>query len=66
MSLQHEELTGRIIGAAVEVHKVLGPGYVESVYENALVVELQAQAIPFQQQMAVAIAYRGSEVGLRS
>ena len=64
LSLQHEELTGRIIGAAIEVHKALGPGYLEVVYENALVIELRARDIPFQRQLAVPIVYRGSEVGM--
>jgi len=41
MTLEHEDLTGQIIGAAIEVHKQLGPGFVESIYENALVVELR-------------------------
>ncbi len=39
MTLEHEELTGQIIGAAIEVHKQLGPGFVESIYENALVAK---------------------------
>ena len=41
MPLEHEKLTERIIGAAIEVHKRLGPGFLESIYENALVVELR-------------------------
>ena len=64
MSLEHEELTGRIIGAAIEVHKALGPGYVESVYENAFALELRAQEIPFARQVSVPVLYRGAEVGL--
>ena len=64
LSLQHEELTGRIIGAAIEVHKALGPGYLEVVYENALAIELRARDIPFQRQLTVPIVYRGSEVGM--
>ena len=64
MALAHEDLTGKIIAAAIEVHKELGPGYLESIYENALVVELRAREIPFQRQLSVPIVYRGSEVGL--
>jgi GxxExxY protein len=37
MALEFEELTGKIIGAAIEVHRQLGPGFIESIYENALV-----------------------------
>ena len=45
--LEHENLTGNIIGAAIEVHKTLGPGLLEAVYENALCVELRHREIPF-------------------
>ena len=38
--LEHEQLTEKIIGCAIEVHKRLGPGVLESIYENAFVVEL--------------------------
>ena len=64
MGLDHEELTAGVIGAAIEVHKALGPGFLESVYENALVLELAARGIRFARQLAVPILYRGSEVGL--
>jgi len=40
--LEHEELTEKIIGGAIEVHRALGPGFLESIYENALVLELKA------------------------
>src|SRR5512138_3731422 len=63
MRLEHEELTGSVIGAAIEVHKVLGPGFLEAIYENALALELQARGIRFERQLAVPILYRGSEVG---
>ena len=42
MGLEQEELSGSLIGAAIEVHKALGPGFLESVYENALALELAA------------------------
>jgi hypothetical protein len=47
MALDLEEQTGSIIGAAIEVHRALGPGFIESVYETALVVELRHRNIPF-------------------
>ena len=64
MSLEHEELTGQIIAAGIEVHKALGPGYLESVYENALVVELRTRGLSFERQLSVPVLYRGVEVGL--
>ena len=64
MPLEFEHLTSRIIGAAINVHKELGPGFLESIYENALAVELRAQEIPFQRQLAVPVLYREIEVGL--
>ena len=64
MTLEHEELTGQIIGAAIEVHRTLGPGFLESVYEAALVVELRHCGLAFSRQTAVPVVYRGVEVGL--
>ena len=64
MTLEHEDLTGSIIGAAIEVHKHLGPGFVESIYENALCLELRTRGIPFSRQVAVPVVYRDVEVGL--
>ncbi|MBI4570214.1 MAG: GxxExxY protein [Planctomycetes bacterium] len=64
MTLEFEEETGKIIAAAIEVHKDLGPGFLESVYENALAIELRAREIPFQQQMTVPVRYKGAVVGL--
>lgn len=61
--MELEALTGAIIGAAIEVHRELGPGFLESVYENALAVELRSRGIPFVQQLEVPIYYRGVEVG---
>ena len=57
MALEFEELTGKIIGAAIEVHRQLGPGFIESIYENALVYELGKRGLKVQQQLEVAITY---------
>ena len=62
--LEHEDLTGAIIGAAIAVHKELGPGFVESVYDNALAIELRRRSIPFQRQLCVPVVYQGAEVGM--
>src|SRR5438046_4295056 len=48
-----------IVGAAIEVHKVLGPGFLEPVYQEALEFELAARAIPFIPQHEIRIAYKG-------
>ena len=57
--LEHEELTGKIIGAAIEVHRQLGPGVIESIYENALVYELRKRDLKLEQQLEVPILYDG-------
>jgi len=62
--LEYEELTGRIIGAAIEVHKELGPGFLEALYENALCVEMRRRKLPFDRQVSIPVLYRGTEIGL--
>jgi GxxExxY protein len=52
-------VTDRIIGAAIEVHRRLGPGFLENAYEEAMCLELQERHIPFQQQVSVNVRYRG-------
>lgn len=61
--LPHEQLTSRIIAAAITVHKTLGPGFLESIYENALVLELRAAGLLVEQQKHVAVHYRNRVVG---
>jgi GxxExxY protein len=64
MLLEYHKLTEEIIAAAIAVHRALGPGFLESVYENALCVEFRRRKIPFSQQLAVPVLYQGIEVGL--
>ena len=52
------ELSGEIIGAAIEVHRILGPGLLESLYEEALVLELDLRKIKVSRQVAVPVEYK--------
>jgi GxxExxY protein len=56
-------LTSDIIGAAIEVHRVLGPGLLESMYETALCVELEARGLSFARQVVVPAYYKGRLLG---
>jgi GxxExxY protein len=56
-------LARRVIGCAIEVHRALGPGFLESVYEEALAVEMGRQRIPYSRQHPVSVYYRGHLVG---
>ncbi|MBA3461021.1 MAG: GxxExxY protein [Deltaproteobacteria bacterium] len=58
-----DELAREVIGAAIEVHRTLGPGFLEPVYEGALALELQLRGIPFARQTTIPIVYRGHVVG---
>jgi GxxExxY protein len=62
----HERLDGlarAVVDAALEVHKLLGPGFAESVYEEALAVELSRREIPFERQVPLIVKYKGFCVG---
>ena len=58
-----DRLAHAVIGAAIEVHRHLGPGFLEAVYEEALCVELSSRHIPFVRQAPVATRYKGHAVG---
>lgn len=58
-----DELTEQVIGAAIEVQRVLGPGFLESSYGKALAIELRHRAIRFEQESPVSLSYRGESVG---
>jgi GxxExxY protein len=61
---QFEDLSRRIIGAALEVHRELGPGFLESIYEEALKVDLSEHDLSFEAQKEIKIEYLGVDVGL--
>ena len=60
---EYNELTHAIIGAALEVHRTLGPGLLEAVYEECLISELQMRGLQVDYQVHVPILYKGQEVG---
>ncbi|HRG94675.1 MAG TPA: GxxExxY protein [Polyangiaceae bacterium] len=57
-----EELTGVVIGAAIEVHKALGPGLLESAYEECLCCELGLRGVGFARQVELPISYKGASL----
>jgi len=58
-----DQLAHAVIGAAIEVHRLLGPGFLEEVYEQALAVELVERGVPFLRQVIIAVNYKGQKVG---
>ena len=60
---QEDEFARRVIGAAIEVHRLLGPGYLEKVYEEALAIEMSLQGIPYARQQTVSVQYKSHTVG---
>src|SRR4051812_33450933 len=58
-----KELTGVVIDAALDVHRALGPGFLEAVYEQALAVELEIRRVAFQRQVPIALKYKGFDIG---
>ena len=61
--MKYEEITQGIIAAAINVHSRLGPGFLESIYENALVIELHTRGFGVKQQYDIAIYYNNIEIG---
>jgi GxxExxY protein len=58
-----DQLAHNVIGAAIEVHRALGPGFLESVYEEALCIELALRNIRFERQFVINVSYKGHLVG---
>jgi len=58
-----DPLTEKIIGCAIEVHRVLGPGLLEASYEAALAIEFETAKLRFQQQLIIPVFYKGRPIG---
>jgi GxxExxY protein len=63
IELGNSDLTDRILAAAIRVHKELGPGFLEVLYEEALALELGSSDISFERQKPIPILYRGCVIG---
>ena len=61
--LPDKEITAEVIAAAIAVHKALGPGYLESIYEEALCIQLTCQDIPFERQKVIHLTFHGHPIG---
>ena len=61
--LQYRDLSHAIVGAAIEVHRHVGPGQLESMYQRSLEYELELRELPFRAQVPVAATYKGRETG---
>lgn len=59
------ELTGKIIGCAMEVHRILGNGFQEVIYQRALAKEMSIQGLEFSREHEMTIFYKGDEIGTR-
>ncbi|HEY7330733.1 MAG TPA: GxxExxY protein [Gemmataceae bacterium] len=64
MGHNFEELSGRVLAAAVEVHKTLGPGFLEAIYQRAMEVALEHRQIAFERQKEIHVFFEGVDVGV--
>jgi GxxExxY protein len=62
---KHSDLTGKIIGCAMEVHRYLGNGFQEVIYQRALAIEMKQQGLGFSREFEMQIQYKGIDIGTR-
>jgi GxxExxY protein len=60
--MERDQQTSAILAAAIEVHRTLGPGFLEAVYLNALCQELSVRGIPFRREVAIPVFYKGEKL----
>ena len=65
MELKYKELTGKIIGCAMEVHNELGNGFQEVIYQRALAIEFGNAGIPFKREFEMPVLYKSDRIGTR-
>lgn len=63
--MKHEDLTRKIIGCAMEVHKQLGNGFQEVIYQRAMAIEMQIQGLEYSREHEMQIQYKSHEIGTR-
>ena len=63
--MKYSELTGKIIGCAMEVHRILGNGFQEVIYQRALEIEMHNHEIKFHREFEMSIYYKGQKIGTR-
>lgn len=65
MELKYSDITGKIIGSAIEVHKILGNGFQEVIYQRALESEFRENGIEFVREFEMPVIYKGEQIGTR-
>ena len=63
--MKYEEITHKIIGAAIKVHSVLGNGFQEVIYQRALAIEMEKHGLGFKRELEMGIYYDGIDIGTR-
>ena len=64
-SYKYSDITGKVIGCAMEVHRYLGNGFQEVIYQRALALEMQQQDLNFSREHEMQLKYKGVDIGIR-